>query len=106
MTKHEIKVEIGQYKPYDKGALKGFFTLVIAPHGQKLLDCRYFESNGKRWWTFPQKEITKEGATKKEFIPLVSFIDKGYAESLKEAVLVELSKVATQKTSEESIDWF
>jgi|GEM_PF-2207674 len=85
------EVEVGQYREMNKGALKAFFTLVEYPHGRKTFDCRYFEQGDKRWFSFPQKEIKKDGATKPEYIPYVSYLDKEYLEQFKIAVLTALS---------------
>lgn len=81
-----IKVEITNYRQVDKGSLKGFFTLIINPLGQKILNCKYFVKDDARWWAFPaQERVLQDG--KKEFIPLISYTDKGYYDALKSAVL-------------------
>lgn len=109
-----IKVEIGQYREVNKGSLKAFFTLVIYPQGQKILDCRYFVLGDKAWFNFPQKEIKKQdGST--DYIPLVSYIDKQYLEDLKVCVLAQLklqvsneskaSSNATSRVSSNDSDW-
>ncbi len=90
---NEIKVEIGQYRAMDKGSLKAFFSLIIYPEGQKILDCRYFEQADKRWFSFPQKEIKYTDGRQTEYIPLVSYLDKQYLEQLKIAVLAALKDV-------------
>ena len=84
------EVEVGQYREVNKGALKAFFTLVEYPHGRKTLDCRYFVQGDKCWFSFPQKEIKKPGVDKPEYIPYVSYLDKGYLEQFKIAVLTAL----------------
>lgn len=87
MSVNPIKVEIGQYRELNKGSLKATFSLVIYPEGQKILDCRYFEMSDKRWFSFPQKEIKYSDGRKTEYIPIVSYINKEYLESLKASVL-------------------
>lgn len=79
------KVEIGQYREINKGSLKAYFSLLIYPEGQKILDCQYFVKGTQRWFTFPQKKIERNGKT--EYIPLVSYFDKEYFEKLKGSVL-------------------
>jgi len=79
-------VEVGQYREVNKGALKAFFSLVIHPGGQKIIDCRHFVQGEKEWFSFPQKEIKKEGQ-KSEYIPIVSFLDKEYFEGLKASIM-------------------
>lgn len=93
MSQEKIKVEVGQYRLLRKdGPMRAFFSLVIQPHGIKYIDCRYFVTeDGRKWFTFPQKEIPpKEGEMKKQYIPYVSILDREYLEALKEAVLTEL----------------
>ena len=87
-----IKVDILRYKRIDNGALRGNFTLCIYPQGQKILDCKYFIKGEDHWFSFPQKQISDNG-----YIPLVSYIDKEYLESLKSAVIKSL-KVEDAKT--------
>lgn len=82
-----IKVEIGQYREVNKGTLKAFFSLVIYPQGQKILECRYFVQDDKRWFSFPQKEIKYIDGRKTEYIPLISYLNKEYLDQLKNAVL-------------------
>lgn len=92
-----IKVEVGQYRVMDKGSLKAFFSLVIYPEGQKILDCRYFVQGDKRWFSFPQKEIKYTDGRKTEYIPLVSYLNKEYLEQLKIAVLIQLKDAKPQE---------
>lgn len=87
-----MKIEIGQYRRKDKGALRAFFSLVMHPHGLKILDCRYFVQGDKRWFSFPQKEIKYTDGRKTEYIPYISIIDKEYLELLKIEILKELKK--------------
>lgn len=93
-----IKVEVGQYREMNKGSLKAFFSLVIYPEGQKILDCRYFVQGDKRWFSFPQKEIKYTDGRKTEYIPLVSYLNKEYLEQLKIAVLIALKDAKPQET--------
>lgn len=88
----KIMVRIEQYRNMDKGALKAFFTLIIDPQGLKFLDCRYFVSGDKRWFSFPQKEIKYTDGRKSEYIPLVSCQNKDYLEMLKAEVLQRLKE--------------
>lgn len=87
---NDLHVEIGQFRPVDKGALKAFFSLVIYPMGQKILDCRYFVNGDNRWFAFPQKQVKYENGRKDEYIPLISFVNKGFLETLKDLVLEKL----------------
>ena len=100
--KHRIgetaeEIEVGQYKVVDKGALKASFSLVLYPHGQKILDCRYFEQEGNRWFSFPSKEIKYTDGRKTEYIPIISYLNKEYLEQLKTAVLGALKETSPQE---------
>lgn len=97
-----IKVEVGQYREVNKGTLKAFFSLVIYPNGQKILDCRYFVQGDKAWFNFPTKEVKKQDGTN-DYIPLISYLDKAYLEELKIAVLEQLkSQVSNESTKARS----
>ena len=95
-----IEVEVGQYREIDKGALRGFFTLIEYPYGRKTIDNRHFVQGKNEWFAFPQKEYTKTGETKTEYFPLVSYLDKKYFDEYKEAVIkaIKLYKEANAKT--------
>ncbi len=87
----QIKVEVGQYKAVNKGALKGFFTLVIYPTGQKIIDCKHMEKDGQTWVAFPSKEYTKKDGTK-DWFPLISYLNKEYQQALQQAIIQQLPK--------------
>lgn len=84
------EVEVGQYKEVNKGALKAFFTLVEYPYGRKTMDCRYFDTGEKRWFSFPNKESKRAGQDKPEYIPYISYLDKEYRDQFNIAVLLAL----------------
>jgi hypothetical protein len=90
------EVEVNHYRPFEKGCLRGFFSLIIYPEGQKIIDCRYFEQGDRSWWNFPQKELKYTDGRKSEFIPFVTFLSKDYMEQLKIAVLTALKDLTTQ----------
>lgn len=95
-----IKVEVGQYREVNKGAWKATFSLVIYPEGQKILDCRYFAQDNKCWFSFPQKEIKRDG--KNEYIPLVSYLNKDYLKQLQLVVLDALKKIKPEMKNEQT----
>lgn len=98
MDTDSIKVEVGQYRLMDKGCLKAFFSLIIYPQGQKILDCRYFVQGDKRWFNFPQKEIKFNDGRTTEYIPYISYLNKEYLEQLKIAVLTALQSAQPEET--------
>lgn len=93
-----IKIEIGQYKELNKGALKAAFSVVIYPQGQKILDCKYFTTEDRAWIAFPQKEVKKEGLPT-QYIPLISFLNKEYETELKTAVVKALQEKTNGNSS-------
>lgn len=98
----EIKVDIGQYKEVNKGSLKAFFSLVIYPMGQKILNCSYFVKDNQSWFSFPSKEIKKGDGEKSDYIPYISYLDKKYLENLKIAVLEALKTAKPQEYNDKS----
>ena len=50
------------FKPYDKGSLRGFFDLRY--HGLTIKGCRVMESSSGLWVALPQKEIDQDGERK------------------------------------------
>jgi hypothetical protein len=85
-----IKVEVGQYREVNKGSLKAFFSLVIYPQGEKIIDCKYFENGEKKWFNFPQKEVKYPDGRKSEYIPYISYLNKEYLQQLQAAVLAAI----------------
>ena len=84
----KMRVDVGNFFPNRKGgALKALFSVALPLHGLKILDCKLFEFNGKRWIQFPCKEIKRADAIKTEYIPYISFADKAYHALLQEAIL-------------------
>jgi hypothetical protein len=98
-----IKVEIHNWRAVanSNGPLKASFNLVIHPHGQKILECKYFESaKGERWFAFPQKEKKFPDGSKSEWFPYVSYSDKDYLAELKEAVMLLIAANMNAKDEE------
>ncbi len=95
------EIAIGQWRPIDKGSLKGFFSLLIYPSGQKILDCRYFQSGERRWFNFPDKEIRRSDGSKPEYIPLVSYLNKEYLNALQQSVLTALKDLTKENASDQ-----
>lgn len=98
------EVEITKFNKFEKGSLKGFFDILVHPHGQKISDCRYFNMNEKAWFNFPQKEVKKQDGTK-EYFDIVSIANKEYSYKFREAVLKALKEndhAGSQATSTQS----
>ena len=97
-------IEIGQYRSVDKGALKGFFSLVIYspdpfPKSDKMIDCRYFDNGTNRWFSFPSKEV-KHDDKPTEYIPYRSFGDKIYFNELRAAILTAITEIKKEAPNE------
>lgn len=87
-----MKIEIGQYRKSEKGgALRAYFSFVIYPEGQQINDCKLFEKDGATWFSFPQREVKKDGE-KTSYFPVIKFLNKTYEEQLKTAVLSALKE--------------
>ncbi len=91
------KVEVLNFRPIDKPSLKGYFTLVVYPGAQKILDCSYFVKDGRSWIGFPQKEKKVDAGAPKEYIPLVSYGDKAYKDALVEMAIDAIQKYKPQE---------
>ncbi len=83
-----MTIEIKDYKPIQNSKCKGRFTLVLHKTGFEFRDCVWFESDGKKWFTFPSKEYESEG--KKKFFPLIALINTNFREELNKSVLAAL----------------
>lgn len=91
-----MKVEILNYKVFNKGALKAMFTLHILPLGIKVLNCKHFKSDKGSWFKFPDREIETG-----KFIPYVCFSDKANQEAIQELAVRELNN--TKETDNDKV---
>lgn len=90
-----MEVEIrNYYKSNREGVVKGNFTLVIHPHGQKILYCKHFASTTGEWFGFPANKILKGG--KDEYIPYVCYEDKDYLASLQTTVIEAIKNLSPE----------
>ena len=85
-----IDIEISNVRVHEKGALRGFFTLMVM--GLKIIDCRYFVSGDRRWFCFPQKEIKKPEGEKTEYIPYISILNRDFKKTFEDIVLDKLAQ--------------
>jgi hypothetical protein len=105
-----IDVDIEFYKQLDKGALIGFFTVIIEPnkpYRQKIAQCRHFKNNDSEWISFPQQEIKPQDGSKSSYYPIITFLDNDYCADLKTSILNKIkeknAKIQTSKSSSDSI---
>jgi len=52
-------ISVLNFKPYDKGAMRGFFDLRY--HGLSIKGCRLMSGNDGLWFSFPQVKSEKDG---------------------------------------------
>lgn len=97
------ELEVGQFREVkDKGPWKATFSIMEYPSCRKTLDCRYFERDGQRWFSFPSKAVKKPDAEKPDYIPLVSYGNKDYLERFKAAVMTSIdAQHSRQEPSQE-----
>lgn len=83
-------MEILNWKPFTKGALRGFFSVTL-PSGMILHDCCLFEKNGSRWVSLPSQKFTdKDGKT--GYKPMVEFVDRSTADNFCRQTVQALEK--------------
>lgn len=93
----DIQVEITHYREVNKGGLKAFFTIQFGEFGQKIFDCRYFVMADKKWFSFPQREVSYTDGRKTDYFPYISFVDKGYFDQLKNKIMKVLENYTSEK---------
>jgi len=47
-------ISVLNFKPFDRGSLKGFFTLLY--HGLSIKNCRLMTGDNGLWFSFPQQK--------------------------------------------------
>ena len=82
-------IEIDDWKPLIKGALRGFFSVTL-PSGLILRQCAVFEKDGRRFVNGPSQSFTNGGKT--TYKPLVEFVDKPTRDKFNTAVLAALDE--------------
>ena len=107
----QTSVEISHYKSMEKGALLGFFTLIEynedCPLGRRIVGCKLFGKDGRRWIGFPDKEApAKSPGEKSTFYPYVSFVDKDFQTRLCDAAMQAISAEQREtKAPQENFNW-
>jgi hypothetical protein len=77
------------FRPYEKGTLRGFFSLVIGD--MTFAGFSVHEKNGKRWVGMPAREYQQDGERK--FAPQVTFTDDRRKWAFNDWALKELEKI-------------
>ena len=55
-----MSITIKDWRPYEKGALRGFMTIKLTSLGLEILDVRLLETNGEPWLGMPSKQYEKD----------------------------------------------
>jgi DNA-binding cell septation regulator SpoVG len=85
---------ISGWKPFEKGALRGFFTVHL-PNGIVIHNCGVFEKNGSRWVALPSKKITSTSG-KVTWSPIVEIPDRDAMDRFRILVLAALNAEGIQ----------
>lgn len=86
-----MRVEAVDYRTKQKGALQGFFTIILPEISLKILNCAHFFKNGQHWFNFPQEERKTED-DKPKYFPYVRFLGGPVAEEIKTSVIQQLKE--------------
>jgi hypothetical protein len=95
-------MEIINYRPINKGALLGSFTVYVPEWGVEIKDMLHFKSGNKEWTSFPGKEYEKEG--KKKYAPYIYFRFNKASEQFSIDLLDLINKKNIEKL-EDNIDF-
>jgi DNA-binding cell septation regulator SpoVG len=81
-----MSIKITDYRPYERKALKAFFTATLANgmvvHGLKL----FAKEGGNRWIGLPSEKFTDKNGVE-GFRPIVEFSNREACDSFRDAVL-------------------
>ena len=84
-----MSMEIMKYKPYVKGALRGFFDVYIPKTGMEIFGCSLHAKGNQYWVNLPTREWQDESGETK-YINVVRFRDKDHFSVFKKMVLQQI----------------
>ncbi|MFE1601588.1 hypothetical protein [Methylobacterium sp. ID0610] len=96
MAGGKLAVEIADFKPLERGSLRGFVTVRIPAMRLTIRDCTVNESGGRRWVGLPGKaQLGRDGETirrdgKVQYTPTCVFDSKEVGDAFSAAVLQAL----------------
>src|SRR5271170_5851598 len=101
-------MECMKFKYIGKCALLGFADLCVVELDMDIYGCTVFQKDGKRWMSFPAREVEVEGG--KKFFPHIRFrkkdmMDRFVAEAMN-ALKPEIDKALTVPKREDDIDQY
>lgn len=92
-------IDIVRYETLNKGALVAKFDVKIQKWGGLIIrDCSLFDSNGKKWITFPSRQYEVEG--KKKYFEYLAYENREIADKLKSAIMDAVSKKQQENKGE------
>ena len=102
----KLQVEIAEWKPMDRGTLRGFVNVRIPALRLTIRDCTVNDTNGRRWIGLPGKaqissdrELIKRDG-KVQYTPTCQFDSKEVGDAFSTAVLAALdAREAGQKAA-------
>lgn len=95
MNLETVPITIMRYFPVKKKSLVGVFNFSLGD--LRIYDCSLFEKDGRRFMTFPQKEVIKDG--KREYFPMVT-MDRPIKEMLCKRILDALDDFIAKTDAE------
>lgn len=80
-------VQISDWKPREKGSLRGFFTVTLAS-GMVIQGCMLHEKDDRRWIGLPAREYMLQDERK--FASIISFVDRATENKFRDLILAAL----------------
>lgn len=101
-------IECTKFKYIGKGSLVGIADLFVPQFGMDIYGCSVFQKDGRKWLTFPSKEVEINGA--KKFFQHMRFrkhesMDNFTAQAMK-AIQPEIDKARAEPKREDDIDGY
>ena len=84
----DLEIEVLNFKPFNRGALRGWVDLIIQPIGLKFNGVAFFQKDGKEWLKLPQREYELNG--ERRFSPIAEFDSKDAHDRFQRAALEAL----------------
>lgn len=83
-------MHVRNYRPVEKGCLRGFATVFVDKWGLEICDMGIFQKDEKRWISFPQKTYEKDGKTC--YYPYMKFAEGSHMKRFQESLLDSVDK--------------
>jgi DNA-binding cell septation regulator SpoVG len=93
-----MSITVLSWRPYEKGALRGFMTIKEKTLGLEVHDVRLLEKNGEQWLGMPAKQYEKDDGTT-GYKDYVRVEPRDKRQKFTEEVLKALDEFKTKKHS-------